>query len=106
VVAPTAPTDGEDGLAASKQESVIGPSPRREEHAQVLVQANGAREQTNAAWREVEVLLAKLKEPYALLAMIMYGCGLRLSETANLRIQNFNLKPLQSPLDLSFEAGT
>ena len=194
-VAPTAPKDGEDGLAARKQESVIGPSPRREEPAHVLVQANGASEQTNAAWREVEAklkdeimlrhyspktlqayagwmrkfrgfmvntnpaeltgaeakrfladlavrrqvsaaaqnqafnallflfrhvftkelgdlsdtprakrskyiptvlsrqevewLLAELHEPYALLAMLMYGCGLRLSETANLRIQQF-----------------
>jgi len=41
-VAPTAPEDGEDGLAARTQESVIGPSPRREEQVQVLVQANGA----------------------------------------------------------------
>jgi site-specific recombinase XerD len=195
-VAPPAPKDGEDGLASRTQESVIGPSPRREEPAHVLVQANGASEQTNAAWREVEaklkdeilrrhyspkthqayagwmrkfrgfmvkthpaevtgaeakrfladlavrrqvsaaaqnqafnallflfrhvfrqelgdlsdtprakrskyiptvlsrqeveLLLAELKEPYALLAMLMYGCGLRLSETANLRIHNFN----------------
>ena len=195
-VAPTASEDGEDSLAARKQESVIGPSRMMEEQAHVLVQANGASEQTNAAWREVEAklkdeimlrhyspktlqayagwmrkfrgfmvntnpaeltgaeakrfladlavrrqvsaaaqnqafnallflfrhvftkelgdlsdtprakrstyiptvlsrqevewLLAELHEPYALLAMIMYGCGLRLSETANLRIQNFN----------------
>jgi integrase len=40
--------------------------------------------------QEVERLLAALHEPYALLAMLMYGCGLRLSETANLRIHNFN----------------
>jgi integron integrase len=40
--------------------------------------------------QEVNLLLAELKELYALLAMLMYGCGLRLSETANLRIQNFN----------------
>ena len=39
---------------------------------------------------EVDALFAKLKEPYELLAMIMYGCGLRLSEVANLRIHNFN----------------
>ena len=58
-VAPTAPNDGDDGLAARKQERVIGNSPKMEEHAHVLVQANGAREQTNAAWREVE---AKLKD--------------------------------------------
>jgi hypothetical protein len=58
-VAPPAPKDGEDGLASRQQESVIGPSPRREEPAHVLVQANGASAQTNAAWREVE---AKLKD--------------------------------------------
>jgi hypothetical protein len=196
-VAPTAPTDGADGLAARKLESVIGPSRRMEAHAHVLVQADGASEQTNAAWRavqgkltdeillrhyapktlqayagwlrkfrafmvnthpaeltgadakrfladlavrrqvsaaaqhqafnallflfrhvftkelgdlsdtprakrrkyiptvlsrqEVERLLAELHEPYALLAMLMYGCGLRLSETANLRIHQFNV---------------
>jgi Phage integrase, N-terminal SAM-like domain len=55
--APTAPKDGEDGLAARQPESVIGPSPRMEAHAQVLVQAHGARDQTHAAWREVEAKL-------------------------------------------------
>ena len=39
---------------------------------------------------EVDALFAEFKEPYKLLAMIMYGCGLRLSEVANLRIHNFN----------------
>ena len=39
---------------------------------------------------EVDAFFAELKKPYKLLAMIMYGCGLRLSEIANLRIQNFN----------------
>jgi hypothetical protein len=53
-VAPTAPKDGDDGVAARNQESVIGQSPRLEEPAPVLVQANGASEQTSAAWREVE----------------------------------------------------
>jgi integron integrase len=195
-VAPTAPHDGEDSLAARTQERVIGHSRMLEEHAHVLVQANGAKAQANAAWQEVEaqlkdaillrhyspktlqayagwmrkfrgfmvnthpaeltgaeakrfladlavrrqvsasaqnqafnallflfrhvfkkelgdlsdtprakrskaiptvlsrqevnLLLAELNEPYALLAMLMYGCGLRLSETASLRIQNFN----------------
>jgi len=56
-VAPTAPKDGEDGLAARKQESVLGPSRMMEEHAPVLVQAHGASAQTNAAWREVEATL-------------------------------------------------
>jgi hypothetical protein len=58
-VAPTAPKDSDDDLAARTQASVSRPSPRREEQAQVLVQTNGAREQTNAAWREAE---AKLKD--------------------------------------------
>jgi site-specific recombinase XerD len=40
--------------------------------------------------KEVEALFAELKAPYKLMAMIMYGCGLRLSEVVNLRIQNFN----------------
>lgn len=40
--------------------------------------------------QEVEALFAELKAPYKLMAMIMYGCGLRLSEVVNLRIQNFN----------------
>jgi integron integrase len=41
--------------------------------------------------QEVDRLVAELKEPYALLAMLMYGCGLRLSEAANLRIHHFNV---------------
>jgi integron integrase len=196
-VAPTAPTGGDDGLAARQQESVIGQSPRMEEQAPVLMQVNGASQQTNAAWQEaeaklkdvimlrhyspktlqayagwmrkfrgfmgnthpaeltgteakrfltvlavrrqvsaaaqhqafnallflfrhvfskelgdlsdtprakrsksiptvlsrqeVERLWAELHEPYTLPAMLMYGCGLRLSETANLRIHNFNV---------------
>jgi len=56
-VAPTTPNDGEDGLAARKPESVIGHSRMLEEHAHVLVQAHGTREQTNPAWREVEATL-------------------------------------------------
>ncbi len=31
-----------------------------------------------------------MREPYRLVAELMYGCGLRLSEAANLRLQNFN----------------
>jgi integron integrase len=195
--APTAPKDGEDGFTAKKPESDIGAAQVMEAHAQFLMQANGAREQTNTAWHEVEGklkdeillrhyspktlqvytgwlrkfrrfvgnadpaevtgaeakrfladlavrrqvsaaaqnqafnallflfrhvlakelgdlsdtprakrrrsiptvlsrqevqgLLAELKEPYQLLAMLMYGCGLRLSEAANLRIHNFNV---------------
>ena len=56
-VAPTAPNDGDDGLAARTQESVIGHSRMMEEQAHVLVQANGASEQTHAAWRAVEAQL-------------------------------------------------
>jgi integron integrase len=208
-VAPTAPHDGEDSLAARTQERVIGHSRRLEEHAHVLVQANGAKAQTNAAWQEVEaqlkdairlrhyspktlqayagwmrkfrgfmvnthpaeltgaeakrfladlavrrqvsasaqnqafnallflfrhvfkkelgdlsdtprakrskyiptvlsrqevnLLLAELNEPYALMAMLMYGCGLRLSETASLRIQNFNFDT--GILSVQFDKG-
>jgi integron integrase len=195
-LAPRQPTGSEAGLAARQQTSVDRPSPRREQHPPVLVQANGMSEQTNAAWRaaeaklkdeimlrhyspktlqayagwlrkfrgfvantdpttltgaevkrfltdlavrkqgsasaqnqafnallfvfryvfikelgdlagtprakqrrhiptvlsrqEVDLLVAELHEPHALLAMLMYGCGLRLSEAANLRIHNFN----------------
>jgi integron integrase len=39
---------------------------------------------------EVDLLLAALHEPYALVAMLMYGCGLRLSEAANLWLHQFN----------------
>jgi hypothetical protein len=56
-VAPTAPNDGEEGLAAKKPESVSGQSPRMEEHAHVLVPADGAREETNTAWRAGEATL-------------------------------------------------
>jgi hypothetical protein len=52
-VAPTAPQDGGDGLAARKQERAIGRSRMMEEQAQVLRQAKGARAQANAAWRAV-----------------------------------------------------
>jgi hypothetical protein len=51
--APTAPTDGVEGLSARKPESAIAPSPAMDPHAHVLVQANGARDRTNAAWRDV-----------------------------------------------------
>jgi hypothetical protein len=55
--APTAPTDGADGVAARKPEHTIGPSPRLEAPAPVLAQAHGARDQTHAAWREVAAQL-------------------------------------------------
>jgi hypothetical protein len=56
-VAPTTPNDGDDGLAARTPEHVSGHSRMLEEHAHVLVQAHGAREQTNPAWRAVEAPL-------------------------------------------------
>ena len=49
-VAPTAPNDGDESLAARTQERVSGPSPRMEAPAHVLVQATGASAQTHAAW--------------------------------------------------------
>jgi Phage integrase, N-terminal SAM-like domain len=56
-VAPTRPTDGEDGLAARPQASVSGPSPRREARAPVPVQATGASAQTDASRRAEEAQL-------------------------------------------------
>jgi integron integrase len=40
--------------------------------------------------KEVEALFAELNEPYKLMAQIMYGCGLRLSEAVTLRVHHFN----------------
>lgn len=40
--------------------------------------------------QEVDALFANLKGPYRLMAELMHGCGLRLSDVANLRLQNFN----------------
>jgi len=39
---------------------------------------------------EVTSLIAELQPPYRLLGMILYGCGLRLSEATSLRLHNFN----------------
>lgn len=39
---------------------------------------------------EVDVIMANLKYPYDLVAKLLYGCGLRLSECLNLRMQSFN----------------
>jgi hypothetical protein len=58
-IAPTQSTVRENGLVAGQQASVNRPSPPREAGAPVLVQANRASEQTNAAWRAAE---AKLKD--------------------------------------------
>ncbi len=40
---------------------------------------------------ETEALLAQLQPPYRLVALLLYGCGLRLAECVNLRIHCFNL---------------
>ena len=41
--------------------------------------------------QEVEALLAELQPSYRLVALLMYGCGLRLAEAATLRLHNFNV---------------
>jgi integron integrase len=40
---------------------------------------------------EVDGVLAHLKPPYRLVGLLLYGCGLRLTECVNLRIHCFNL---------------
>lgn len=40
--------------------------------------------------REIDLILAELTTPYKLLVQLLYGCGLRLSEALNLRIQDLN----------------
>jgi len=40
---------------------------------------------------EVEALLGQLQPPYHLVGLLLYGCGLRLNECVNLRVQCFNL---------------
>ncbi len=39
---------------------------------------------------EIDLILKHLSYPYDLVAKLLYGCGLRLSECMNLRINNFN----------------
>ncbi len=39
---------------------------------------------------EINAIVANLKYPYDLVVKLLYGCGLRLSECLNLRIQSFN----------------
>jgi hypothetical protein len=55
--APTVPNDGDDGLAPRTRDGGIGQSAMMEAHAPAPAQANGARDQTHAAWREVEAKL-------------------------------------------------
>ena len=40
---------------------------------------------------EVEAVLSELEPRYRLVALLLYGCGLRLSECLGLRVQCFNL---------------
>jgi site-specific recombinase XerD len=40
---------------------------------------------------ETETILGELQPPYRLVGLLLYGCGLRLMECVNLRIQCFNL---------------
>ena len=40
---------------------------------------------------EIEALLGHLQPPYRLVGLLLYGCGLRLTECVGLRIQCFNL---------------
>jgi len=39
---------------------------------------------------EIDDIINKLPYPYSLMAKLLYGCGLRLSECLNLRVNNFN----------------
>ncbi|NCO73969.1 MAG: tyrosine-type recombinase/integrase, partial [Cyanobacteria bacterium] len=40
---------------------------------------------------EVDSVVARLAHPYDLVVLLLYGCGLRISEALDLRIQCFNL---------------
>ena len=40
---------------------------------------------------EIEALLGHLQPPYRLVGLLLYGCGLRLTECVGLRVQCFNL---------------
>ncbi len=44
-----------------------------------------------ATAEEVDLVMARLKEPYRVAAMIMYGSGTRVSETISLRIKDLSL---------------
>ncbi len=43
---------------------------------------------------EIEAIFMRLSPPYDLVAKLLYGCGLRLSECLNLRVHCFNLDAL------------
>jgi integrase len=40
--------------------------------------------------KEVDSIVNHLSYPYNLIVMMLYGCGLRLFECLNLRVNNFN----------------
>lgn len=40
--------------------------------------------------KEVDAIVKNLSYPYNLIVMLLYGCGLRLFECVNLRVNNFN----------------
>ncbi len=40
---------------------------------------------------EINLIMGKLRYPYNLVVKLLYGCGLRLGECMNIRINNFNL---------------
>jgi len=44
--------------------------------------------------QEVDAIVDNLSHPYGLVVKLLYGCGLRLSECLNLRINNFNFDNL------------
>ncbi|MCL7488944.1 MAG: site-specific integrase [Desulfobulbaceae bacterium] len=41
---------------------------------------------------EVDIILSHLEYPFNLVVSLLYGCGLRLFESLNLRVQNFNFE--------------
>ena len=58
---------------------------------------------------EVEAVLSELEPRYRLVALLLYGCGLRLSECLGLRMQCFNLDAIAAlwhgELVLAIEQG-
>lgn len=40
--------------------------------------------------QEIDFIIGKLRYPYDLIVKLLYGCGLRLSECMNIRMNNFN----------------
>ena len=44
--------------------------------------------------KEIDLIIGKLRSPYNLIAKLLYGCGLRLSECMNIRINNLNFDAL------------